>query len=135
MDCSGNATGCSYSTFPPGTVTLGQSTNTPVGTNEQVTLLDANGNPFGVQLTFDNVTTAGQTNGAYTNQGPVPPNTSFTLLPVWLVKRVAIACNENWRSAAAAILGISAAGAGRQSHANAARSTMMSARIVVYRRI
>jgi len=81
-DCSGSAIGCSYATFPPGTVTLGQATNTPVGTNETVTLLDQNGSSIGVQLTFDNVTSAGQTNGAYTNQGPVPPG-GFTLMPAF----------------------------------------------------
>jgi hypothetical protein len=69
-------------TFPAGTITLGQGTNTSVGTNEQVTLLDQNGNPTNVQLTFANVTGAGQTNVTFITSGPVPPG-GFTLMPAF----------------------------------------------------
>ena len=72
----------SYITFATSTIDLGQGVNTPAGTNQQVTLLDAGGNPTGVQLTFANVTNGGSTTGSTTTVGPAPPG-SFSIMPAF----------------------------------------------------
>jgi hypothetical protein len=72
----------SYISFATSTIDLGLGANTPAGTNEQVTLLDASGNPTGVQLTFANVTAGGTTTGSTTTVGPAPPG-GFTIMPAF----------------------------------------------------
>lgn len=72
----------SWVTFPAGEINLGQGANTPPGTNEQVTLLDPNGVPIGITLTFSNVTAGGESTASTVSQGPPPPG-GFTLIPAF----------------------------------------------------
>lgn len=63
----------SQTQFAQSTITLGEATDTPVGTHVVVVPKDGDGNPSAVTLNFTTVTTGGSTTISVTDVGPAAP--------------------------------------------------------------
>jgi hypothetical protein len=80
----------SYTKFVSSSINIGTPSNTPVGTNVDVPLLDAFGNGLNVDVTYSQVTKAGDTSGSTTNVGPAPPGSFQILQPFGGAKYLSI---------------------------------------------
>jgi len=72
----------SQTQFAASTITLGEATDTPVGSNVVVNPKDGNGNPSPLTLEFTSVTTGGSTTVSVTDVGPAAPSGSTLLKAV-----------------------------------------------------
>lgn len=69
------------SRFNSGSLSIGVAVGTPTGNDVEVVPQDENGDPSPVAITFDEVTTGGETTASVTSVGPAAPD-GYTLLEI-----------------------------------------------------